>query len=138
MLDGHGSDCNANFIIVATNSAADHAYYSEGAKAGYTLTGDGSPGFYILREEIPGVTVKLFRFYSSLHTDTFLTTNPGEPDSPGTGERATMNASGMGGGEVIGHIFPTAASMASYLAEDEQAEALHLSLIHISEPTRPY
>ena len=125
MLDGHGSDCNANFIIVATNSAADHAYYSEGAKAGYTLTGDGSPGFYILREEIPGVTVKLFRFYSSLHTDTFLTTNPGEPDSPGTGERATMNASGMGGGEVIGHIFPTAASMASYLAEDEQAEALH-------------
>ena len=125
MLDGHGSDCNANFIIVATNSAADHAYYSTGAKAGYTLTGSGSPAFYILRDEIPGVTVKLFRFYSSLHTDTFLTTNPGEPDSPGTGERATMNASGMGGGEVIGHIFPTAASMASYLAEDEQAEALH-------------
>ena len=124
MKDGGGNDCNANFIIVSTNSASDHAYYSTGAKAGYTLT-DSQAVFYILREEIANVTVPLFRFFSTSNTDTFLTTNPGQPDSPGVGERATMNASGQGGGEVIGHIFPTAASMASYIAEDEQAEALH-------------
>mgnify|MGYP003333830446 CR=1 FL=1 len=37
MLDGGGSDCNANFTIVSTNASADHAYYNSGAKAGYTF-----------------------------------------------------------------------------------------------------
>ena len=59
MLDGHGSDCNANFTIVSTNASADHAYYQTGAKAGYTLT-NTEPGFYILRDPIPGKTVPLF------------------------------------------------------------------------------
>ena len=124
MLDGHGSDCNANFTIVSTNASADHAYYQTGAKAGYTLT-NTEPGFYILRDPIPGKTVPLFRFYSTAKHDTFLTTNPGMPDTPGQGERATMNANGMAGGELIGHVFPDATSMNSYLAQGEQAEALH-------------
>ena len=131
MLDGHGNDCNANFTIVSTNASADHAYYETGAKAGYTLT-NTEPGFYILRDPIPGKTVPLFRFYSTLKHDTFLTTNPGMPDSPGQGERATMNASGMAGGEQIGHVFPDATAMNSYLAEGEQAEALHR--FHSSNP----
>ena len=131
MLDGHGSDCNANFTIVSTNASADHAYYNTGAKAGYTLT-NTEPAFYILRDPIQGKTVPLFRFFSTLKYDTFLTTNPGMPDSPGVGERATMNASGMGGGELIGHVFPDATSMNSYLAEGEQAEALHR--FHSSNP----
>ena len=125
LKDGGGSDCNANFSIVSTNLSGDHAYYSEGAKAGYTLTGNGSAGFYILINPIAGVTVPLFRFYSNAKHDTFLTTNPGMPDSPGTGERPMMNANGYGTGEVIGHVFPTAQSMSSYLAKGEQAEALH-------------
>jgi len=124
MLDGGGSDCNANFTIVSTNASADHAYYNTGAKAGYTLT-NTEPAFYILRDPIPGKTVPLFRFYSTEKYDTFLTTNPGQPDSPGVGERATMNASGMAGGEQIGHVFPNATAMNSYLAQGEQAEALH-------------
>ena len=124
MLDGHGSDCNANFTIVSTNASADHAYYSTGAKAGYTLT-NTAPAFYILRDAIAGKTVPLFRFFSTEKYDTFLTTNPGLPDTPGAGERASMNSVGMGGGELIGHVFPDATAMNSYLAQDEQAEALH-------------
>jgi len=124
MKDTHGSDCNANFSIVSTNIGADHAYDPNGAKQGYTLT-NAKPAFYILAQPISNVTVPLFRFYSTVKQDTFLTTNPGEPDTKGAGERATMNASGMAGGEVLGHVFPTAAAMNSYLHTDEQAEALH-------------
>ena len=131
MLDGHGSDCNANFSIVSTSAAADHAYYSTGAKAGYVLT-NTSPAFYILRDPIPGKSVPLFRFYSSLKQDTFLTTNPGMPDSPGVGERPSMNSVGMAGGELIGHVFPDAASMNSYLAQNEKAQAIHR--FHSSDP----
>ena len=124
MKDGDGNDCNANFSIVSTNLSADHAYDSQGAKAGYTLT-NTKPAFYILKNPIEGKTVPLFRFYSTLKNDTFLTTNPGEPDTAGVGERPTMNANGHAGGEVIGHVFPTALAMNSYLHGDEQAEALH-------------
>ena len=131
MLDGDGNDCNANFTIVSTNASADHAYYQTGAKAGYTLT-NTEPGFYILRDPIPGKTVPLFRFFSTAKYDTFLTTNPGMPDTPGVGERPTMNANGMAGGELIGHVFPDATSMNSYLAQGEQAEALHR--FHSSNP----
>merc|ERR1711981_1231371 len=38
----------------------------------------------------------------------------------------------MGGGEVLGHVFPTATAMNSYLAKGEQAEALHR--FHSSNP----
>tara|TARA_B100001173_G_scaffold251944_1_gene222975 strand:+ start:832 stop:5694 length:4863 start_codon:yes stop_codon:yes gene_type:complete len=131
MKDGDGNDCNANFSIVSINLAADHAYDTKGAKAGYTLT-NTKPAFYVLKDPIEGKTVPLFRFYSTMQTDTFLTTNPGQPDSEGAGERATMNASGMGGGEVLGHVFPTATAMNSYLAKGEQAEALHR--FHSSNP----
>ena len=124
MKDGDGNDCNANFSIVSTNLSADHAYDSQGAKAGYTLT-NTKPAFYILKNPIEGKTIPLFRFYSTLKNDTFLTTNPGEPDTAGVGERPTMNANGHAGGEVIGHVFPTALAMNSYLHGDEQAEALH-------------
>ena len=124
LKDGDGNDCNANFSIVSTNLSADHAYDSQGAKAGYTLT-NTKPAFYILKNAISGKTVPLFRFYSTLKNDTFLTTNPGEPDTAGVGERPTMNANGHAGGEVIGHVFPTALAMNSYLHDDEQAESLH-------------
>ena len=131
LKDGDGNDCNANFSIVSTNLSADHAYDSQGAKAGYTLT-NTKPAFYILKNPIAGKTVPLFRFYSTLKNDTFLTTNPGEPDTAGVGERPTMNANGHAGGEVIGHVFPTALAMNSYLHDDEQAESLHR--FHSSNP----
>lgn len=124
LKDGGGSDCNANFSIVSVNLGADHAYDPQGAKAGYTLT-NSKPGFYILKEPIQGVTVPLFRFYSTQETDTFLTTNPGQPDSPGAGERVTMDNSDMVFQEVIGHVFETSNKMSSYLAEKETAAPLH-------------
>ena len=124
MKDLDGNDCNANFSIVSINTGSDHAYDPNGAKSGYTLT-NSKPAFYILAQPIENVTVPLFRFYSTTQQDTFLTTNPGQPDTAGAGERATMNASGMAGGEVLGHVFPTASAMRSYLHDDEQAEALN-------------
>jgi len=141
MKDGHGNDCNANFGIVSTNLAADHSYYCKGMTSNCTATGarnanysltNTKPAFYALRDAIPNVTVPLFRFFSTMHTDTFLTTNPGAPDTDGVGERVSMNAAGMAGGEVIGHVFPSATAMNSYLAEGEQAEALHR--FHSSNP----
>ena len=141
MKDGDGNDCNANFGIVSTNLAADHSYYCKGMTSNCTPTGarngnysltNTKPAFYALKEAIPNVTVPLFRFFSTMHTDTFLTTNPGAPDTDGVGERVSMNAAGMAGGEVIGHVFPSATAMNSYLAEGEQAEALHR--FHSSNP----
>ena len=51
MKDGDGNDCNANFSIVSINLAADHAYDTKGAKAGYSLT-NTKPAFYILKDPI--------------------------------------------------------------------------------------
>ena len=125
MKDLDGNDCNANFTIVSTNNGADHAYHTQSTPPpGYALTKQ-TPVFWVLKEEIRGVTVPLFRYFSNTQEDTFLTTNPGQPDTPGAGERVTMDNSGQSGGEVLGHVFPTALAMNSYLAPGEQAEALH-------------
>ncbi len=132
MKDNHGSDCNANFIIASEQTGSDHAYQLTSIPSpGYALTNQ-APHFYALKDPIPGVTKPLFKYYSSSKIDTFLTTNPGQPDSEGAGERVTMNATGMQFVEVLGHVFPTASSMTSYLAAGEQAEALHR--FHSSNP----
>ena len=125
MKDLDGNDCNANFTIVSTNNGADHAYHTQSTPPpGYVLTKQ-TPVFWVLKDEIKGVTVPLFRYFSNTQEDTFLTTNPGQPDSPGAGERVTMDNSDMVFQEVIGHVFETSNKMSSYLAEKETAAPLH-------------
>lgn len=132
LKDYDGNDCNGNFKIEAALSAGDHAYDQSAAPgAGYTNTSSGQ-AFYILKYPIESVTVPLFKYYSTSKTDTFLTTNPGMPDTDGAGERATMEANGMIFREILGHVFPNATVMRSYLAKNENAEALHR--YHSSNP----
>jgi hypothetical protein len=100
-----------------------------GGKHTYSLTGSGDPAFHILKDPISPdpdnpVTVPLF-YYINSAGDGFLTTNPGQPDGPGSGERATMNAAGMQFQAVFGYVFSKAADMISYMSDDEQGEALY-------------
>lgn len=90
---------------------------------GYTLTSQ-SPAFWILQEEIEGHTVPLFK-YRGNGGDYFLTTNPGQPDGPGQGERASMNAAGMIFQNIIGHVFQSKDKSVTYLGKDEQIQELH-------------
>lgn len=96
-----------------------------GTNHSYSRVGSGDPAFYILKDPIENLTVPLFKYYSSSNDDTFLTTNPGQPDSPGAGERATMNASGMVFQEVMGYVFEKPDKMISAMSPDEQAEGLY-------------
>ena len=92
-------------------------------KPGYVSVGS-DPAFYILGQQLDG-TVPLYRFYSPSTEDTFLVTNPGVPDSEGSGERATMNAAGMMNGEILGYVYKTPSDAVAALAQGEQVEELH-------------
>ena len=92
-------------------------------KAGYVSVGS-DPAFYILGQQLDG-TVPLYRFYSPTTEDTFLVTNPGVPDSPGSGERATMDAAGMTNGEILGYVYKTPSDAVAALSQGEQVEELH-------------
>ncbi|UNH61209.1 hypothetical protein SSZBM1_92 [Synechococcus phage S-SZBM1] len=93
------------------------------APAGYTRV-SSEPAFYMLKYKQEN-SIPLFRFYSSNRQDTFLTTNPGLPDSPGAGERATMNAGNYSQGSIFGYVFADAGAGVAYLAEDEEMVPLH-------------
>ncbi len=111
--------------VYESTSAVDHAYHlSQIPPSGYTLT-SSTPAFYILKAEESGKTTGLFKYYSGTNEDTFLTTNPGEPETPGAGERATMNASGMVFVEQMGYVFKVAIDASSYLADGETIKPLH-------------
>ena len=105
--------------------ADDHRYGFSATPdlAGYSAVST-EPAFYILKNQVQG-SIPLFRFYSSSTTDTFLTTNPGKPDSKGTGERATMNAAGMTQGEIFGYVFKDPSKALNALTEGEKAIPLH-------------
>ena len=119
-----GKSLEVEIEITSGGSGLNHAYHLESsAPSGYTLTSP-DPVFYILKEEARG-TVPLFRFYSSSRVDTFLTTNPGQPDSPGAGERSTMDNSGMAQGEILGYVFKDKQKSLPYLGEKEEIAALH-------------
>jgi len=115
--------------VVRGGSGTDHAYITAGVgetptpPAGYTLTSN-SPSFWILKEQARG-SVPLFQFYSSTSVDSMLTINPGEPDSPGAGERSTMNAAGMANGKVLGYAFADAKDGIPYIGDKESLAPLH-------------
>lgn len=111
-------------VIGGSANNCDHRYGTESsAPSGYYITNDGCPVFYILKEPLVDA-VPLYRFFSSTLQDTFLTINPGIPDSPGNGERALMNAGGYSQGEILGYVFQTKSKAASYLLEGESISEL--------------
>ena len=117
-----GRSLDVEIEITRGGAGINHAYHLEPtAPSGYTLTGGK---FYILKDKLDG-TVPLFRFYSSTRVDTFLTTNPGQPDSPGQGERTTMNNGDYAQGEIIGYVYKDKQKAISQLADDEEIAALH-------------
>ena len=67
----------------------------------------------------------VFRYYSDALKDTFLTINPGQPDSKGAGERANINAGGYQEGMVLGFAFANKDKSSGYLLEDEEIQELH-------------
>ena len=69
-------------------------------------------------------TTPLFK-YKGNQNDHFLTTNPGEPDTEGKGERATMNSAGMVFHSILGYVFQRKGDGISYIADKEQLWALH-------------
>lgn len=99
-----------------------------GGKHTYSLTGSGDPAFHVLKDPLymgeKQVAFPLF-YYINSAGDGFLTTNPGQPDSPGSGERSTMNAAGMVFQAVFGYVFVTASDMISWMADDERANSLY-------------
>lgn len=100
-----------------------------GGKHTYSNQGSGTPAFYVLQDPVAPdpdnpLTVPLI-YYTNSAGDGFMTTNPGAPDGPGQGERATMNAAGMVFNKVIGYVFTKGSDAISYMADEEQAEGLY-------------
>ena len=99
-----------------------------GGKHRYSRVGSGDAAFYILRDAIyqgdKELTTGLY-YYTNSSGDGFMTTNPGSPDSPGPGERSTMNAAGMQFSSLLGHVFTSGSDMISWMGDDEQANALY-------------
>ena len=113
-------------VIEAGGSTSDHRYglTPQPDKAGYTTTNQGEPAFYILKDRVKG-SVPLFRSFSETTQDTFLTINPGAPDSKGPGERATMDAAGQVLDIVLGYVFPNKDLASGNLLEGERIQELH-------------
>ena len=111
-------------IIEGPGSGQDTRYGREAiAPAGYSLV-NADPSFYILDRKARG-SIPLYRFYSPTNVDTFLTTNPGSPDTTGAGERATMDAQGMTQGEILGYVFRNKEDAIPYVGERESIRELH-------------
>ena len=120
-------DCTVTLqVIGGSSSGADHRYGLSPTpdKPGYTITNDGEPVFYLLKNPVTGA-VPLWRYYSPSTEDTFLTINPGRPESRGAGERATMDKAGMEEGEFLGYAFGQKDKASSSLTEKEKIQELH-------------
>ena len=113
-------------VIAGSGTAADHRYglTPQPDKSGYQTTNNGEPVFYLLKDRVRG-SVPVYRYYSDALKDTFLTINPGQPDSKGAGERANINAGGYQEGMVLGFAFANKDKSSGYLLEDEEIQELH-------------
>ena len=121
-------------VIEGPGAGNDTAYGREAiAPAGYSLV-NSEPAFYILDRKARG-SIPLYKFYSSQNVDTFLTTNPGSPDTEGAGERATMNAQGMGGGTILGYVYRNKEDAMGTLADYETIRPLHRYYSSSTSPT---
>ena len=129
-FNGGKATVSVSITIVGSGQGRDHTYFRSmtpdgipSAPFGYNLTST-TPAFYVLRDESQG-SVPLFKFFSESTQDTLLTINPGEPDSPGKGERVTMDLAGMAGGMILGYVFPESSKAIPYLGEGENISELH-------------
>ena len=78
----------------------------------------------ILGPESREKVVPLFK-YKGNQNDHFLTTNPGAPDTQGSGERESMNAAGMVFHSILGYVFQKKPDGISYISDKEKLWALH-------------
>ena len=126
---------NVALMVIEGNAAGTNHDYgtSSTAPSGYTLT-SSQPVFYLHERKKDDRSVPVYKYYSSATVDTFLTTNPGQPDAEGEGERATMNASQQGFVEILGYAYEDPAAMAPYLTSVEKGMALHRYLDRIKTP----
>tara|TARA_B100001996_G_scaffold129498_1_gene98362 strand:+ start:871 stop:5277 length:4407 start_codon:yes stop_codon:yes gene_type:complete len=129
-FNGGKATVSVSITIIGTGQGRDHTYFRSmtpdgvpSAPFGYNLTST-TPAFYVLRDQSNG-SVPLFKFFSDSTQDTLLTCNPGEPDSPGVGERVTMDLAGMAGGMILGYVFPESSKAIPYLGENESVAELH-------------
>jgi|SaaInlV_100m_DNA_5_1039725.scaffolds.fasta_scaffold02999_3 hypothetical protein len=126
-FNGGRADCTVTLqVIGGAPVGGDHRYGLTPTpdKPGYTVTNDGEPVFYLLKN--PDSNAKtLWRFYSDSTVDTFLTMNPGSPESQGAGERATMDAAGMSEGMPLGYAFQNKDKASASLVEGERIQELH-------------
>lgn len=113
-------------VIGGSGTAADHRYglTANPDMPGYTTSNDGEPAFYIYKNRERG-TVPLYRFYSPTLKDTFLTINPGTPDSKGAGERANINAGGYGDAVILGNVFANKDKSSGRLMQGEEVQELY-------------
>lgn len=124
---GGKADCTVSLqVIGGAPSGGDHRYGLTPTpdKPGYVTTNDGEPVFYLLKNPDSNAET-LWRFYSDTTIDTFLTMNPGAPESRGTGERPTMDKAGMTEGMPLGYAFQVKDKASSSLTEGEQIQELH-------------
>ena len=114
--DGHDTDVNARFSILSSGTPTNHTYQVESSTpSGYTT---GGVHFYGLPNGEARGAVPVYRAYSSVNTDTMLTTDP-------AGEAGTMGAMGFGQTDILFYGFLDASDMISTLAEGEQAAPLY-------------
>lgn len=78
----------------------------------------------ILGPDSRDISTPLFKYKGS-PLDYFLTTNPGEPDTQGPGERSSMNAAGMVFHSVLGYVFGKKSDGIGYIGDKEKMWALH-------------
>tara|TARA_B100000401_G_scaffold25586_1_gene15275 strand:+ start:158 stop:4507 length:4350 start_codon:yes stop_codon:yes gene_type:complete len=123
---GDTASFNVLLTVIEGNAVGTNHDYgtSPTAPAGYTLT-SSNPAFYLHSRQKDDRSVAVYKFYSESRQDTLLTIKPGEPDTFGEGERATMNAGGYGFVEILGYAYEDPAAMAPFLTNKEKAMPLH-------------
>tara|TARA_A100001388_G_scaffold22511_1_gene14740 strand:+ start:453 stop:4841 length:4389 start_codon:yes stop_codon:yes gene_type:complete len=123
---GDSASFDVTFMVLEGNKAGTNHDYgtSSTPPTGYTLTSN-QPVFYLHKNKKDDRSVAVYKYYSNSRKDTLLTIKPGEPDTPGNGERATLNAGGYGFVEILGWAYEDAAAMNPYLGKKEKAQELH-------------
>lgn len=127
--DGEADDIDSEWRIVSWSGTLPES----GAEIPFTFMPrqNGKDGqremtiqIKVLGPETRDVSTPLFK-YRGDPLDYFLTTNPGAPDTEGSGERSTMNGAGMVFHSVLGYVFQRKSDGIGYIGDREKMWALH-------------